>query len=106
MWLRFRNWAGASSIFFDVLLTSYIWSANDLFFFYKLVSAFDVIAAEEIIQRSTRRFNLTLQTSGASSFQYQLANLLACSTFFLSAYFLLYLILELSGAHFLNFSFD
>ena len=93
MWLRFRNWAGASSIFFDVLLTSYIWSANDLFFFYKLVSAFDVIAAEEIIQRSIRRFNLTLQTSGASSFQYQLANLLACSTFFLSTYFLLYLIL-------------
>lgn len=58
---------------------------------------FTVIAVEETIQRSSRKFYLTLDTSGVSSFQYQLANLIAHSVFYLFAYLFLFLYFRVTG---------
>ena len=102
MWLSFRNFGGAWSNFLAVFVTSYIFESKAVFFFYHLVSSFGIIPVEDIIQRSLRKFNLTLNVSGVSSFQYHLANIAAHFVFFLFAYLLLYMLLFVTG----NFQLD
>ena len=73
---------------------------------YRLLVSHTVIAVEEIIQRSSNKFFLLLDVSGISSLQYQLTNLLAHSTFFLSAYLLFFLFLEATSASLFHLTID
>ena len=94
IWLNFRNSGGAGILFLDILVSGFIFGKNNaIAIFSKLVDSFDILPFEDIIQRVVKKFYLTLNISGVSSFQYHLANMLAHFTFFSFAYLLFYLIL-------------
>ena len=107
IWLSFRNFGGTGILFLDAFSSSYIFGHKCVFFiFYKLVDSFDILPVEDIIQREFKKFYLTLNICGVSSFQYHLANLMAHFTFFFFAYLLLYLLLEASGNFLSDFTYD
>ena len=107
MWLKFRNFGGAGILFLDTFVSCCMYGFNDgIFVFKKLVHAFEILPFEDIIQRVVKKFYLTLNISGVSSFQYHLANLLAHSTFFLFTYWLFYLLQEAGGQLIADFTID
>lgn len=91
MWLSFRNYGAVIIVFLVILVEASLLNMKYEFIPYRLLIAHTTIVVEETVQRSVRHFNVHLHFSGVSSLQYQLANLLAHSGFFLFAYLVFYM---------------
>ncbi len=106
MWVQPRNIGTVFAVGVIILAEAFVMKMKKEFVPYRFLISHTVIVVEETFQRSLKKFDLTLDLLGASSFQYQLANLLAHSSLFLIVYLVIYLFLDLTNDSLLQLQID